>query len=330
MSIARYADTRRKPSNPRPSAGTRERRIMPTNIEWCQETWNPITGCTKISEGCRNCYAGRMAKRLAGRYGYPADEPFTPGNWRGSRINKKTGDMIISNPRYWKKPRKVFVCSMGDFFHETVTREMKDAVYRVVCSHPRHTFLFLTKRPENVMSWWLGNVPNVWLGVTAENQEQADKRIPILLSIPAAIRFVSIEPMLGPVHINYSKMFPTDVCFQKPPLLDWVIVGGESGPGARPMHPDWVRQVRDDCVNAGVPFFFKQWGGWAPVEYYDRDYYLISEGKHGTPLKPMIMAKRLFNGVDNGSSVFPVGKKRAGRMIDGRTWDGYPDPPKGE
>jgi protein gp37 len=276
-----------------------------------------------------------MAKRLAGRYGYPADDPFRV-TFHHDRIWQ---------PLKWKKPRQIFVCSMGDLFHIDVRfDQIKSIIARMAspkCDH--HKYLILTKRPDRMKDffYWLDKEPsrgrygiewplkNVWLGTTVENNDYI-WRIAYLLRTPAAIRFVSIEPMLGPVHINYSKMFPTDVCFQKPPLLDWVIVGGESGPGARPMHPDWVRHVRDDCVSAGVPFFFKQWGEWAPVEYYDRDYYLIAEGKYGTPLKPRTMAKRLFNGVDNWRSVFPVGKKRAGRMIDGRTWDGYPDPTKGE
>lgn len=227
---------------------------MPTKIEWATETWNPITGCTPFSEGCKNCYAKRMAGRLAGRFGYPKDAPFAV-TFHPDRLEE---------PLRWRKPRLVFVCSMGDFFHKSVTREMRDAVYNVVCSQPRHTFLFLTKRPEDVASWWVGDIPNVWLGVTAENQEQADRRIPILLSIPAAVRFVSVEPMLGPVdvskHLRCESCIDPCACWCKDPRLNWVICGAETGPGARPLEVEWVLDLQRQCANANVSFFFKKWG----------------------------------------------------------------------
>lgn len=255
---------------------------MPSKIEWTDESWNPITGCTPISEGCRNCYAQRMAKRLAGRYGYPADEPFTPGNWRGSRINKKTGDMIISDPRYWKKPRKVFVCSMGDLFHDAVHRDSILRVFLSIFQHPKHQFLILTKRPDrmrSLVSAWLQPalrlatylkveipwpLPNVWLGVTAENQEQADKRIPVLLDTQAAVRFVSVEPMLGPIDMRFTRENYSHCASYSVPGehlgLDWVICGGETGPGARPMNVEWVLDLQEQCKSVGIPFFFKKWG----------------------------------------------------------------------
>jgi len=283
---------------------------MPTKIEWCEETWNPVTGCTKISAGCKNCYAERMAKRLAGRVGYPQDEPF----------KVTLHDDRLEEPLKWKKPRRVFVCSMGDLFHDDVPFHFIDEVFARMAIAKNCTFIVLTKRPKRMQEYfwniggttrrdWVASricraldtttvphfewpLPNVWLGVTAENKAAADERIPVLLKIPAAVRFVSIEPMLGPVDLTtikwarisvnkndykrYGVPAPDEIWSTNnvlesrpgdelnPPKigLDWVICGGESGPSARPMHPDWARKVRDDCKAAGVPFFFKQWGEW--------------------------------------------------------------------
>jgi len=252
-----------------------------TKIEWTHRegttgvTWNPIAGCTKISEGCAHCYAERMATRLKGRFGYPEDEPF--------RVTLHPDR--LSEPRKWRKPRTVFVCSMGDLFHEVVPGTFIHHIWIQMALCRDHTFLVLTKRPERMAelvpalnNYEHGTPNNVWLGVTAENQQRANERIPLLLQTPAAVRFVSIEPMLGPVDLRWylgtGEMLSSH-------YLDWVIVGGESGPGARPMHPDWARGVRDQCAAAGVPFFFKQWGsadqlagrrayaiqaGWRPEE----------------------------------------------------------------
>jgi len=251
-----------------------------TKIEWTHRegttgvTWNPITGCTKISEGCKRCYAERMSKRLAGRFGYPADDPFRVTVHRDK----------LDTPFGWRKPRTVFVCSMGDLFHKDVHLSTQVNVWRTMAHTPQHTYIVLTKRADRMasalrpLSQTFGTLPNVWLGVTAENQQRANERIPLLLQAPAAVRFVSVEPMLGPVDLRWylgtGEMLSSH-------YLDWVIVGGESGPDARPMHPDWARGVRDQCVAAGVPFFFKQWGsadqlagrrayaiqaGWRPEE----------------------------------------------------------------
>jgi len=221
-----------------------------TKIEWTDVVWNPVTGCTKVSEGCQNCYAERMAKRLAGRCGYPEEDPFRV-TLHPDRLNE---------PLKWKKPRRVFVCSMGDLFHEDVPLEFIGKVLCLARSLPEHTFIFLTKRPirmrSALLAWDMTGKTNgipsshLWFGVTCENQKAADERIPILLDTPAAVRFISIEPMLEEIDLNVAL-----------PLLDWVIVGGESGPKARPMDPDWVREIRDRCLSAKVPFFFKQWGG---------------------------------------------------------------------
>ena len=233
-------------------------------IEWLNrpgtigQTWSPVTGCTKISEGCKNCYAERMSKRLAGRFGYPADEPFAPT----AHTDK------LNDPLRWRKPRTVFTVSMGDLFHTAFDTEgVIFPILNIIKRAQRHTFLILTKRPEQMKTvmdcWYLLNHevypwPNIWLGVTAENQQRANERIPVLLQCPAAVRFVSIEPMLGPVNLEEY--------WGEPGVgLDWTIVGGETGPGARYMNPDWARDVRDQCEAAGVPFFFKKMGQGKPT-----------------------------------------------------------------
>lgn len=281
-----------------------------SKIEWTDKTWNPITGCTPISEGCQNCYAARMAKRLSGRYGYPADEPFRPGVLHEDKLK---------DPFKWRKPQKVFVCSMGDIMHEQVSWRDVVTVFDVIKANPQHIFMILTKRPEGLAYFRLNGplvgsepLPNLWLGVTAENQRTADERIPILLQIPAAVRFVSVEPMLGPVDIAYwlngaPEQYAPDRWQQTYPPLDWVIVGGETGPGARPMHPEWVRSLRDQCVNARVPFFFKQWGEWTTV--YPQQ---------------LSMANRYMK-YKHDTTFYQVGKNEAGRLLDGQEWNQYPE-----
>lgn len=228
-----------------------------SEIEWTDKTWNPVTGCTKISLGCWNCYAERMAKRLAGRAGYPKDNPF--------RVTLHKDRLY--QPSTWRTQRRVFVCSMGDLFHEEIPGKFINDIWLQIINNKRHIFQILTKRPERMLEWtqmaargkcW--PIEDIWpdnvhLGVTAENQEMANKRIPILWQIPAVARFVSVEPMLGPV--NLSEALPD---WWESDGINWVICGGESGPGARPMHPEWVRSIRDQCNAAAVPFFFKGWG----------------------------------------------------------------------
>ena len=246
-----------------------------TKIQWTDSTWNPVTGCTKISEGCRNCYAEIMTRRLKAM---------------GQEKYKEGFDKVVCHyeankePFRWKKGRKIFVCSMSDLFHEDVPYEFINKVFNVIRFNPQHTFQILTKRSSRLFF----DVPdvfypdNLWLGVTVENQEQANERIPLLLRTTAKVKFVSIEPMLGPIDLtkiphfkdHLDNQYYRDVLNQKsisgdditnyPGQLDWVICGGESGHKARPMHPDWVRSIRDQCMSANVPFFFKQWGGWAP------------------------------------------------------------------
>ena len=255
-----------------------------TKIHWAEKVWNPVTGCSKVSPGCQNCYAEKMAKRLAGRYGYPADEPF--------RVTVHPDR--LGEPAGWKKPQRVFVCSMADLFHDDVPGDFILRVFGRMNAAHQHTFMLLTKRPENalkfcqeygLMSSEFGPTPsgevwpeNVWMGVTAENQETADKRIPILLQIPAHVHFVSCEPILS--KIDLTGEYLTGKCGGRYPfptlqtehrtkwinLLDWVICGGESGQQARPMNQEWAESLYDQCRVAGVPFFMKQMSGRTTAE----------------------------------------------------------------
>ena len=258
-----------------------------TTIEWTEATWNPVTGCTKVSPGCDHCYAERITERFHGK---------------GSFAAVVLHDDRLSLPLRWRKPRRVFVNSMSDLFHDDVPDDFIAQVFDVMRRAPQHTFQVLTKRPGRMASllqrWspvtgtppWVFTgpwpLPNVWLGTSVEDQKWADVRIPQLLRTPAAVRWLSMEPLLGPVSLRWGSWHPlgrTRVTNHLDGLrdLDWIVVGGESGPGARPMHPDWARTIRDECAEAGVPFFFKQWGGATP--------------------------------------------KAGGRLLDGRTWDEYPE-----
>ncbi|MGB3988833.1 MAG: phage Gp37/Gp68 family protein [Minisyncoccales bacterium] len=246
---------------------------MTTKIEWCQETWNPITGCTPISEGCQNCYAKRMACRLKGRYGYPDDDPFRV-TFHPERLSQPC--------LKWKKSRKIFVCSMGDLFHPDVKDEWISSIWTEMGEHyglngevqamdsrPGHTYIILTKRPQRAFDFLQSRYPagwekqNVWLGVTAENQKRYDERWEVLKQIPASVRFVSFEPLLGQVDLRPWGPNP-----------DWVITGAETGAGKRHAKPEWFESLRDQCIAANIPFFFKKdsngdrfLGGHAYEEY---------------------------------------------------------------
>ncbi|MGB2823222.1 MAG: phage Gp37/Gp68 family protein [Phycisphaerae bacterium] len=232
-----------------------------TTIEWTEATWNPVIGCTKVSDGCFHCYAERMANRLAamaradrragrnpGRKAAYCSVVDGNGYWNG-QVYLDEG--ALDDPLRWRQSRMVFVDSMGDLFHEAVPLEFIRRVFAVMNDCEQHTFQILTKRPERAMRFsaellW---TPNIWMGATVENAELASPRARCVRSTGARVKFLSVEPLLGPIP--------------RLPLtgIDWIIVGGESGPGARPMLPEWVRQIRDRCMSQGVPFFFKQWGG---------------------------------------------------------------------
>lgn len=272
-----------------------------TKIEWADTVWNPTVGCSKVTEGCRNCYAERMANRLQAM-GRPEYQGLVDdqGHWTGlvNSVDERLGE-----PLRWKQPRRVFVNSMSDLFHENVTDWFIYTVFAYMFEAKNHTFMVLTKRPERMKSfmetsypsWTKGFPRNVWLGVSVEDQKSADERIHHLLRTPAQVRFVSCEPLLGPVDIReylisgYTELDGT--AGHKVPALDWVICGGESGPDARPMHPGWARSLRDQCQDAGVPFFFKQWGEWILKDQW----------------------------------YFKAGKKAAGRLLDGHEWNEVPN-----
>lgn len=213
-----------------------------TKIEWTAYTWNPITGCRPISDGCVHCYAKRMATRLAGRCGYPAEQPFQPGI-----VHEKT----LQQPDFPKKPTHIFVCSMGDLFHEVVTDDLIQRVFAVMQHYPQHTFQLLTKRSKRLLRFaqTLDQWPtNVWVGVTVEHSNSLClDRLFKLAQIPAPVRFVSVEPMIGAVEL--TPLLPS---------LDWVICGAETGPQARPCDLNWVRSLRDQCIEYRIPFFFKK------------------------------------------------------------------------
>ena len=217
-----------------------------SGIEWTDATWNPVTGCTKVSPGCAHCYAERITLR------FRRGPEFLPG-----KAEIKVHPDRLDQPIRWRRPRRVFVCSMSDLFHDEVPIDYIDQVLCVMRQATHHTFQVLTKRPGRLLSYTLSPAftwpPHIWVGTSVENQYWVAMRLPYLLTVPAAFRFVSVEPLLKAVDL-------------RPYLhgLDWVIVGGESGPRARPMDPKWVRDIRDACLDAGVAFFFKQWGGPTP------------------------------------------------------------------
>jgi protein gp37 len=278
-----------------------------TKIEWADRVWNPITGCSPVSEGCLNCYARRMAYRLKGRYGYPTDDPFRV-TFHPDRLDE---------PLHWKKPSRIFVCSMGDLFDENVKHEwFIPIMHKIRLEAKQHTYLFLTKRPQNIdhylCEWYLKNISNLWLGVSISTNKDL-WMVETLLQIPAAKRFISVEPMLGPVNIPDKFLCPCSCYAGKPrnphpdceglPAIDWVICGGETGPKARPLHPDWVKSLVGQCRAARVPFFFKSWGEWSPFT----PKFSFQQYKFG-----------------DGLLMHRVGHKAAGRLLDGKIWEETP------
>lgn len=323
-----------------------------TGIEWTDATWNPIRGCSRVSEGCRNCYAETVAGRFSGP-GLPYEGLIAKGGQWNGNITLVPG--LLDQPLRWRRPRRIFVNSMSDLFHENVPDDFIDKVFAVMALAPQHTFQVLTKRPDRMLEYltkrtdptgvlpvrfasaefsskagystypWRFPLPNVWLGVSAEDQKTADERIPLLLQTPAAVRWISAEPMLGPINLEmYFEQWPDHNgvrVVQGYPGLDWVVVGGESGSEARPMHPDWASSLRDQCKDADVPFLFKQWGEWLPVDcpweqdspapLANNERWMNADGGHGFHGKQVWRMRRL-------------GKKRTGRLLDGVQHDEYP------
>ncbi|AZN71983.1 phage Gp37/Gp68 family protein [Georhizobium profundi] len=373
-----------------------------TAIEWTDATWNPITGCSVVSPGCTNCYAMRLAgtrlRNHPSRAGLTIDSKAGPV-WNGElRFNKSA----LRQPLSWKQPRRIFVCAHGDLFHESVPDEWIDQIFAVMALAPQHTFQVLTKRADrmrayftalparagDVARWgtwhWGANdpdslfdqiidtvqhaLPNVWLGVSVEDQKRADERIPDLLATPAAIRWISAEPLLGPLdlrRIRYDQNkvsycvdalnnlgFRSATWWREPDVepvdqprrtIDWVVAGGESGSSARPMHPVWVRSIRDQCAEANVPFLFKQWGEWAAVSQMSEDQiegcYPPRSERHPEATRQSLVETHVLHGdgsrhgiVDRNAflhgtepmKMFKLGKKRAGRELDGDIYDAFP------
>ena len=338
-----------------------------TGIEWTESTWNPVTGCTKVSQGCKHCYAERVFPRA-----YSAATVMDEG---GERPRRFTDVLMhfdrLDQPLRWQRPRLIFVNSMSDLFHEQLPSRLIDRVFDVMSATPQHRYQVLTKRAERMADYLHGRLPlpNVWLGVSVEDQAAADERIPLLLETPAALRFLSCEPLLGPLNLynverreltgygasqlyvnaltgahggivlprgsgpisdrgpapypvtNRTIAYEVSSAPTLPPLLpglDWVIVGGESGPKARPMRPDWARGLRDQCAAAGVPFFFKQWGEWGrPSTPADFAALARGEGYGGA-----LGASGAFE--DRGGALVRMGKARAGKLLDGRVHAEFP------
>lgn len=314
-----------------------------TAIEWTDATWNVITGCSVVSAGCKNCYAMKLAGTRLQHH--PSREGLTQPSaagpvWNGQvRFNMQW----LHQPMQWKKPRQIFVCAHGDLFHESVPDLWIADVFAVMHIASWHTFQVLTKRAARMrallaspafhelveesvavhsddtdVTWPL---PNVWLGVSAEDQAAANERVPDLLHTPAAVHWISAEPLLG--AIDLGDMLHVSGHWTG---LDWVVAGGESGRAARPVHPDWARSLRDQCAAAGVAFHFKQWGEWSPHD-------LQAGGDLGGQLRDgtavLLHAPGNAEGFFRQGDAFVerIGKRKAGRMLDGRTHDDYPKVP---
>lgn len=341
-----------------------------TGIEWTDSTWNPQVGCSRVSRGCQHCYAETQAAgRLINVTAYKGVT--TNGRFNGT-VNLLPDR--LDQPVRWKRPRRIFVNSMSDLFHENVPVGWIADVFATMAYADQHTYQVLTKRPERMANLvsspefvtlvrgrrealglnltWQWPLPGVWLGTSVENQRTADERIPHLLSTPASVRFLSVEPLVGPVDLGIGdphRDHESDdvnggphprVCltcstegneveyFRRDCAADvgfgWVIVGGESGRGAAPMHPEWARSIRDECVDAGVPFLFKQWGEWRPhvtgvhpLALGRPSCHVNPDGTHHTTSNPGPL-------LPGAAFMLHVGKKQAGRELDGRTWDEYP------
>lgn len=312
-----------------------------SKIEWTDHTFNPWIGCTRVSPGCDNCYAAvSTPARVMGI------------KWGAGEGRRRTSDSTWRQPKTWNarhdvffakhgRRQRVFCASLADVFDNEVDNNLRNELLGLIYDTPNLDWLLLTKRIGNVphlmeectepgKQWELP--PNVWLGATIVNQEEADRDIPKLITTPATKHFLSMEPLLGPVSLSMRNDR-----FEIVPDIDWVIVGGESGHGARPMHPDWARDLRDQCAAAGVPFLFKQWGEWTDQDWGERaglrdtagvlpsgEFALMSQGY----VPPFDDGERLAAAgnvrLDSRMLMDRVGKKAAGRMLDGVTHDGFP------
>jgi len=340
-----------------------------SKIEWTDATWNPLVGCTAVSAGCDNCYAeGEVNRRHAAALS-PKTSPKMleafPARFDSVSIRP---DRFLLQPLHWPEARKVFVNSLSDLFHADVPDEFIARVFAVMAATPRHTYQLLTKRHARMRSllnspaWryqltvahhnllssnieayrsgalpasWTWPLPNVWLGVSVEDQRWADLRIPALLATPAAVRWISAEPLLGSLSVD-TYLRGGLAAASAGASLGWVVVGGESGANARPMHPEWPRRLRDQCLETGTPFLFKQHGEWrSPL---DSDGPWDTGRGRAQPLPAFLVADRDEPGVgagtvhchrgaagSNPAVVVRVGKKKAGRELDGRLHDGYPE-----
>jgi len=311
-----------------------------TNIQWTEITWNPTIGCSLMSPGCTNCYAMKFAHRLAS-FGGPVGRRYSgltevAANgepvWTG--VVKLVEEALLQ-PLSWRGRKRVFVNSMSDLFHPDLPFTAVARIWAVMALAARHTFQVLTKRPDRMRDWLndpatpaaveaemrkirpgarLAAWPlrNAWVGTSVEDQKRADERIPILADTKAAVRFLSIEPLLGPV---YLKAAATPSVLRR---LHWVIVGGESGPRARPMHPAWARSLRDECAQSGIAFFFKQFGTWGfPVSGKTRKTIGLMPGGREVPV-----------GTPGSTALARLGKKLAGERLDGQLHQAFPTAPQ--
>ena len=362
-----------------------------TEISWTDATWNWLLGCTRVSDGCVNCYAETMASRFSGPGKYYegiAKRTKAGPRWTGKVV--RAGAEKLFQPLSWTRPRMIFVNSMSDTFHEKVPHEWIDCAFAVMRLAPQHRYQVLTKRPDRARAYftdpampdrveklvaaylrggrgkhapisWVNDgtgcyLGNAWLGTSIENEEAARKRLPDLLQTPAAIRFVSLEPLLGP--IDTERWFPSpyqmmmrctrchwvgcsaphrELCPQCETQMiilgtriDWAIVGGESGSGARPMHPAWPREIRDACLASGTPFHFKQWGAFKVGSDFDPCATIVDrlgrcwpisdrEGLLGADPRPI-----------DPHAMLRVGKHKSGRELDGQEWLEMPTEMKDE
>ena len=332
-----------------------------SSIEWTDKVWNPVVGCTKVSQGCKNCYAKTLHDRRHKAYkeggGYWNNGQPIPAQYAEPFEAVQLMPERLTDPLHWRKPQRVFANSVSDLFHPDVPFEFIDRVFAVMALSPRHTYQILTKRPERMQEYLtypdrllaiavetfglkksipngalnepmlrkLWPLPNVWLGTSVENQEAADKRIPHLLETPAAVRFLSCEPLLGPVDLEpylWEAAGPEWAGKNlAEPGIDWVITGGESGRGTRPMRALWARDLRDQCAVADVPFFFKQWGEWFERDQWEHSPELVlpdDEAAYSLPVTSSLIR------LEDGTVLHCVGKKAAGRLLDGREHSAFP------